>query len=122
MDLRFKYYVMISSVYRCIQLDFWCFPTYIFSNISRIFSWAGVCILDGIGIHLGREIGSNTVGICLGMLISVSSDLGLGSYQGASLPPILVAGLQRASTLLTPAFWLCFELNLELTWQAWVVS
>ena len=66
-----------SSLPVSIEVSHWAFGAFLpvhFPIVPWISSWVGVCVLDRIGIHLGRKIGSNIVEICLGMLMSVSSD------------------------------------------------
>ena len=104
MDLRFQYFIIITSVYGGIWLGFQCFPTYILSNSSLNIE-LGWCLHFGWMSNLpGEGDRSQHSGSCLGMLMSVSSGRDFGHSGGSPLPPILVAGLQTVLTLFDTNF------------------
>ena len=57
-----------SSLPVCVQVSSWAFSAFLpvyFRIIPLMSHWAGVCLLDGLGICLRRELGPNTGGIAL---------------------------------------------------------
>ena len=112
----------LSVFTKIFSWAFWCFPTCKFSK-SYLNINLGWCLHFGWDRNLpgeGDRFQHNGdlpwhVDVCFLRLRFRFL------WRGFSAP-IPVAGLQRVLSLLTPTFWLCFELNLGLTRQAWVVS